>query len=57
MLAFLFSASAFAQVNVYVTATAKDSVGGQLVYQLRENLRASRGMNLVTSQDDAVVLV
>src|SRR5687768_11372285 len=46
---------AHAQAKVHVQATAKDPVGSQLVYYLRENLRASRGMELVLAENDAIV--
>jgi hypothetical protein len=49
--------TAHAQAKVHVQATAKDLVGSQLVYYLRENLRTSRGMELVFAENDAVVNV
>jgi hypothetical protein len=47
--------TAHAQVKVHVQATAKDPVGNQLIYFLRENLRASIGMELVVAENDAIV--
>lgn len=55
VLALLFSATAFAQAKVFVTVTAEDGLGEQLGYQIKENIRSSRGMNLVGSDEDAAV--
>ncbi|WP_137718682.1 hypothetical protein [Methylobacillus flagellatus] len=45
------------QAAIHVTATADDSIGKQLVYQLREALRASRGMRLVDDMNDSFVRI
>lgn len=43
------------QTAVYVSATADDSIGKQLVYKLRETLRASNGLKLVDDINDSLV--
>lgn len=45
------------QTAIHVTATAEDPIGKQLVYQLREALRASRGMRLVDDMNDSFVRI
>jgi hypothetical protein len=40
---------------VHVSATADDPIGKQLVYQLREGLRDSKGLILVDNMDESYV--
>lgn len=39
--------------TVYVSATTEDSVGGRLVYEVREQIRRSSAMDLASSEVDA----
>ena len=43
-----------AQLNVVVEDTAREAVGGRLVYAIRERIRSSSGFKLVSTQKDAL---
>ena len=51
------AAPCFAQMKVYVGSTAEDSVGGRLVYAMKEKIRRSAGMILVDRDEDARIAV
>ena len=53
----LFSAPALAQVKVHVSSTAPDSVGGRLVFGVKEAIRRSSGMTLAEREQDALISV
>lgn len=46
-----------AQMSVYLGATADDSVGGRLVYAMKEKIRRSAGMTLVDRDQDGRIAV
>lgn len=52
-LALAATAPAYGKATVYVSATTRDSVGGQLVYEVREQIRRSSGMDLASSNVNA----
>ena len=43
-----------AQLKVVVEDTAREPVGGRLVFAVKERIRASSGLNLVTTKKDAL---
>ena len=54
---FLLSAPTFAQMKVFVAATAPDSVGSRLVYSIKEGIRRSAGMALTDRSQDSSIRV
>ncbi len=46
-------ASADGRANIYVAASSTDSVSSRFVFMLRENIRASKSMELVINPEDA----
>lgn len=53
----LAAGNAFSQVSIYVQATAKDSVGRQIVYELREGIRRSAAMDLADRAQDGRITI
>jgi len=58
LLALAFSVTvcgiAHAQLNVVVEDTARDPIGGRLVYAVKERIRSSSGLKLVPTSNDAL---
>jgi hypothetical protein len=52
--ALVVSSQTLAQTPVYLQATSPDSVGRQLVFELREALRRSAGLSLAERNQDAL---
>ena len=56
-LALTATAPVYGEATVYVEATPEDSVGGRLVYEVREQIRRSSAMELASSEIGAGYVV
>lgn len=54
---FFMATGVDAQVKVHVISTADDTVGSRLVFGIREGIRRSSGMELVSLESDALVTI